>query len=131
MNNEKGVALILALFTMLFLSLIVVAFLDALTIDQQITTNDIRTLEATYIADAGVEMAVYELRQDETYAGTGGDVEFPAGSGNTYNVTVDPALASQGIVSIGMVGGFSKTIQVGYLIDIRSPYNRVKLDTWE
>ena len=64
MKNEKGIALILVLFTMLFISLLVVAFVDLATIDQQIVTNQVRALEASFIADAGVETAVYELRQD-------------------------------------------------------------------
>lgn len=130
MQNKKGIALILALFTLLFVSLLVVAFLDMATIDQQITTNQIRDLQASFIADAGVETAIYELKAQEEegdYSGTGGDVEFPSGSGNTYNVSVSDST----ITSIGTIGDFSHTIEVDFsLTGGSSPYT-VMIDTWK
>ncbi|MFQ5951833.1 MAG: hypothetical protein ACE5JK_00285 [Candidatus Omnitrophota bacterium] len=127
MKNKKGIALILVLFTLLFISLLVVAFVDLATIDQQIVTNQVRDLQTSFIADAGVETAVYELRQDSGYGGTGGDVEFPAGSGNTYNVTVSGST----ITSVGTVSDFSRTIEVDFLIaGAGAPYT-VRINTWK
>ena len=127
MRENKGVALILALFTMLFISLIVVAFLDIATIDQLIATNQIRDSQAGFIADAGVETAIYELRQDNTYTGTGVDIEFPSGSGNTYNVTVSGST----ITSTGTIGDFSRTVEVDFLlIDSFFPYT-VRINSWK
>ena len=127
MQKRKGVALILALFTMLFISLIVVAFLDIATIDQQIATNQIRDSQAGFIADAGVETAVYELRLDNTYNGTVGDVEFPSGSGNTYNVDID----GNTITSTGTVGDFSQTVEADFSIRGSSPPYTVKINSWK
>ncbi len=128
MQNRKGVALILALFTMLFISLLVVAFLDIVTIDQKIATNQIRDLQANFIADAGVETAIYELRQDDTYNGTVGDVEFPSGSGNTYNVEFVDA---DTFTSTGTIGDFSRTVEVDFsLTGSSSPYT-VKINSWK
>lgn len=127
MKNEKGIALILVLFTMLFISLLVVAFVDLATIDQQIVTNQVRDLQAGFIADAGVETAVYELRQDPGYSGTGGNVEFPSGSGNTYNVTVSGST----ITSTGTVTDFSRTIEVDFSITGASVPYTVRINTWK
>lgn len=127
MQNRKGIALILALFTMLFISLIVVAFLDIATIDQLIATNQIRDSQASFIADAGVETAIYGLRSDNTYPGTVGDVEFPSGSGNTYNVSVSGST----ITSIGTVGDFSQTVEVDFSLTGSSPPYTVKINSWK
>ena len=126
--TSKGIALVLALFVLLFLSLLVVVSLDMSTTDQQIATNQIRDMQATYIADAGVEWAVYQLRQDDTYSGTGSPVEFPAGSGYTYNVSVS---GGDTISSVGTVGVFTRTLQAEYsLSGTSSPYT-VKITTWK
>jgi type II secretory pathway component PulK len=127
MKNEKGIALILVLFTMLFISLLVVAFVDLATIDQQIVTNQVRDLQAGFISDAGVETAVYELRQDSGYSGTGGNVEFPSGSGNTYNV----AVSGSTITSTGTVSDFSRTIEVDFSISGASALYTVRINTWK
>jgi type II secretory pathway component PulK len=127
MKNEKGIALIMVLFAMLFISLLVVAFVDLATIDQQIVTNQVRDLQAGFIADAGVETAVYELRQDSGYSGTGGNVEFPAGSGNTYNVTV----AGSTITATGTISDFSRTLEVDFSISGGSSPYTVMINTWK
>jgi len=112
---------------MLFVSLLVVAFLDIIGIDQQITTNYTRSLQAAFIADAGLETAVYELRQDDSYAGTGSTVEFPAGSGNTYDVSVSGGV----ITSTGTVRGISRTIEGNFTVaGASSPYT-VTVNTWD
>ena len=112
---------------MLFISLLVVAFVDLATIDQQIVTNQIYDLRTGFIADAGVETAVYELRQDSGYSGTGGNVEFPSGSGNTYNVTVSGST----ITSTGTVTDFSRTIEVDFAISGASAPYTVRINTWK
>ena len=127
MKNEKGIALILVLFTMLFISLLVVAFVDLATIDQQIVTNQVRALQASFIADAGVETAVYELRQDSGYGGTGGNIEFPTGSGNTYNVTI----AGGTITSTGTVSDFLRIIEADYALSGGAPPYTVRINTWK
>ncbi|MCP4652268.1 MAG: hypothetical protein GY858_02640 [Candidatus Omnitrophica bacterium] len=124
---KKGIALVLALFSMVFMALLVVAFLDIATIDYQIVTNHIRGLQAEFIADAGVETGIYELRQDDEYSGSSGDVVFPSGSGNTYNVTVD----GDEIVSVGTVDGFSRTITVDFTLSGASAPHTVTINTWE
>ena len=78
LSNEKGIALILALFSLAFVALLVVVFVDTVTIDQQIVTNQVKDTQAMFLADAGVEYAVYKLKDDITYD-TDGD-----GDGSVY-----------------------------------------------
>jgi len=124
---QEGIALILALFTLTFVSLLSVAFLDIVTIDQQITTNYIKGMRSGFLADAGVETAVFELRKNENYTGTGGEVEYPRRSGNTYDVSV----SGNTITSTGNVEGFSSTVEAGFILTPGSPRNKVIIDTWE
>jgi len=127
MKNEKGVAFILALFSMAVLSLLVIALLDTITIDWQILGNQQRMLKATFIAYAGVENAIYELRQDDSYSGTGGSVEFPAGSGNTYDVTVSGGT----ITSTGIVRGQTRTVEAYYSLKGSSDPYKVTVNAWK
>lgn len=88
-KNQEGVALLMAIFALFFITLLIVAFLDITTIDLQIIKNQTTSLKALYIADAGIEDAIYELRQDKGWGAAGfTDKEFPSGSGNSYTVTV-------------------------------------------
>lgn len=126
--TNKGIALVLALFVLLFLSLLIVVSLDMSTTDQQIATNQIRDMQAIYIADAGIEEAVYQLRQDDEYEGTGGAVEFPSGSGNTYNVTIEEGNI---ITSVGTVGIFTRTLEAEYLLSGSIAPFTVKIINWK
>jgi len=87
--NKKGVALLLALFTLVFVSMMVIAFLDVTTSDLQITSNHLKRTQALYLADAGVEYAVYRLRNSKRPNLPASPTELPSGSGNTYLVTYD------------------------------------------
>jgi len=124
--NEKGVALILAMFSMLFVSMLVISLLNVGGIGQQIVTNHTYDVRATYIADAGIETGIYELRQDNTYTGTGGLVVFPAGSGSSYSVVV----AGGSVLSTGIVGDYTRIVSADYTLTGASAPYTVVLDNW-
>lgn len=84
--NKKGVALLLALFILIFVSLLVIAFLELTTTDLQIVSNHLTRNQALYIADAGVEYAISRLKNSKL-SFSYGPAELPSGSGNTYEVT--------------------------------------------
>ncbi len=81
-DNEQGVALILALMILLTLTGLVLAFLSASAFEPQISRNHSETIRARYVAEAGVEYAYDTLASD-------------AGSWNTYLVG---ATCAQGAV---------------------------------
>jgi Tfp pilus assembly protein PilX len=87
-DNEKGSALILTLLILMVMSILIVGGLELLTTDLRITDNHLHDIQATYIADAGIEDAIYQLSQDASWSTGFTDQEFPSGSGNLYTVTV-------------------------------------------
>ncbi len=79
----------MALFVLVFVSMMVVAFLDITTSDLQITNNHLKRTQALYLADAGIEYVIYRLENNKRPNLPDGPVELPSGSGNSYQVTYD------------------------------------------
>ena len=87
MKNKQGVALLMALFALIYIALLGAAYVDMVTIDRQIVTNHLWDIRSLYIADAGIEHAIYDLKQ-----GGNGDIprtEFPDTSDNYTYYTVE------------------------------------------
>jgi len=63
-DNEQGVALVLALMILLTLTGLVLAFLSASAFEPQISRNHSETVRARYVAEAGVEYAYDTLATD-------------------------------------------------------------------
>lgn len=144
-KNQEGVALLMAIFALFFITLLIVAFLDITTIDLQIIKNQTTSLKALYIADAGIEDAIYELRQykgwDEGFA----EKPYSTGSGNIYTVIVasDPpigtppnefyikTLTSTGTVYSGTTTA-QRTVRAQTLVTGRfpGPY-KVRISSWK
>ena len=117
----------LALFTLMIISLLGVAFLENTTIDLQIVSNQLKSNQALYIADAGVEYAVSRLRISKSSFSQ--VVTFPAGSGNTYNVTYS---SSSGIITstATLASGEGVTLEARVsLTGAVTPYS-VKISYW-
>ena len=116
LNNERGVALILAMMVMVALSLLTVNSFEMLSGSIRISRNHKDDLQALYVAEAGIEDAIIQLRYDRYWhAGfldPGKDF-----NGNKYIVEVenpDPDSGSQDIVKItstGKVGNFSRVLE--------------------
>lgn len=123
--HKKGVALLLALFTLIIVSLLVVAFLELTTIDLQIVGNHLKRNQALYLADAGIEYGISCLKNSKLDFSFG-PIELPLGSGNTYNVTY-----SQSSGKISSIGRLSSGEQVNLEVKVAvtgtsSPY-KVKI----
>jgi Tfp pilus assembly protein PilX len=120
LKNKKAVALVLAIFILVFISILVVALLNLLTSDLVITANHLGRLEALYTAEAGVEDAISQLRTNINW--TTASVIFPDGSNNSYTVT--RPTGSRVITSIGNIDNkFAATIEARVSIQgTSSPY---------
>ena len=127
MRNKKGVALLLALFTLVIISLLAVAFLETTTIDLQIVSNQLKRNQALYIADAGVEYAISRLKNSKSSFSQ--ILAFPSGSGSTYNVTYP---SSSGIItSIGkLTSGEQVTLEAKVSVTGASTPYSVKILYW-
>ena len=89
--KDKGVALVLTMFMLVFISILVVAFLHLLTSDLIITTNHLGRLRALYIAEAGVEYAISQLRTNRNWSVAQLWTAFPSGSTSSWSVTYPKA----------------------------------------
>jgi type II secretory pathway component PulK len=112
LNNERGVALILAMMVMVALSLLTVNSFEMLSGSISISRNHKDDLQALYVAEAGIEDAIIQLRYDRNWG-----VGFLDGkdfNGNKYIVEIENPSGSQDIVKItstGKVGNFSRVLE--------------------
>ena len=113
-----------ALIVMAVLALLTISSLDMLTLNVQLAGNHERELKASYTADAGVEDAIDRLRDDSGWDAGLTDVEFPAGSGNTYTVTIDNSKSRLIVItSTGTVPNLQRSLEVQVKITgSSSPY---------
>ncbi|RKY32169.1 MAG: hypothetical protein DRP74_03165 [Candidatus Omnitrophota bacterium] len=132
-KNKKGVAFILALFILVLVSILVVAFIDLVTSDLRITNNHLARLKAIYIADAGIEYAVSQLRVDRNWSVNSEETLFPAGSTSSYSVTYPKAGTLRTIFCQGNLNNneFVATIEAKVSIQgSGSPYD-IKIVNWK
>jgi len=109
-KNEKGVALILALMLMVALSLLAITSFEILSGSIRIARNHKDDLRALYVAEAGIEDGVSQLRESGTCPSQiTGNV-----GGYTYNVTVNQSGSGSGSIidfeSVGTSGNFQRTL---------------------
>ncbi len=118
-------------FLVAFSVLLVGALLRSQTSDLQISRNHISSMKALFVADAGVEDAIAELRDDYTWnTGFTGKV-FPSGSTSSYTVEVTNNQPTVEILSTGMVNGYVRKIQVELTVgDSSSPYS-IRVIYWK
>ena len=130
-RNKKGLALILALFILVFIAILVVAFLELITSDLQITSNHMGRLQALYIADAGIEYVISQLEGNKYWTGSA-TIVFPAGSGSSYTYTYPKSGTTRVITSIGNANNqFSATVEARLSIQgSSSPYS-IKIVSWQ
>jgi len=132
-KTRAGFILLLSVFVMLFLSLLFMYSFDLLTTDTMIIDNQRREGQALYLADAGIENALYQLRLDETWvseARPGTPADWTTFGGGEY--AVERALDSNMITSTArFTGGYSKSVQVTVLISgSATPFN-IEVLNWQ
>lgn len=116
-GSQSGQALAaLLIFSAVGMVIMTATVAAAITSSQQVSSFD-RSHEALYIAESGAENALYRMLRDPSYAGE----TLPVGEGTATIVVTgsDPYT----ITSVGVVGGFERTIVVtagytSYVLDI-------------
>jgi type II secretory pathway component PulK len=127
--HKKGAALLLAIFSLIIISLLVTAFLELTTIDLQIISNHLMRNQALYIADAGIEYAISQLRINKNWKQTLRPIELPVGSGNTYDVTYSSV--SGKINSMAkLASGQEITLEAKVSVKTGAPFYAVKIIYW-
>ena len=112
-SSRSGAALLVCIFVVTLTSAMVVAMLDAETVDMTILRNTADYERAYYMAAAGVSHALAELEENMMWRTGVADQEFPPGSGQTYSVQVTEGTGNQVVVTgTGVAGGVTRTLQV-------------------
>ncbi|MFO7973998.1 MAG: pilus assembly PilX N-terminal domain-containing protein [Candidatus Hydrogenedentota bacterium] len=86
-REQQGFALVIALVYLLFLSMFATAFLRMVRMNMADAFNEEARIEATNMAQAGIEKAVAELRRDPSYRG---EKDTPL-EGGSFTVRVEPS----------------------------------------
>jgi len=110
--RKKAAVLLIAVFIILLASIFIIGFLEVAATDIEISRNQKSDCVTTYIADAGVEAAIYDLLN-------GGDgnisqTEFPdTADNNTYYTVVQTDRSGNiyTVESTGEYGNFQRVIE--------------------
>lgn len=109
-KDEKGIALVLALILMLVLSVLAVAMVFLNTSETKFLVKERLSDSALYIADGGVEYAIYELQEGpSTYRGPTSDF---IGSVGEFHVSVSTQ---------GQPANYYVITSTGYVPDAANP----------
>jgi bactofilin/type IV pilus assembly PilX-like protein len=119
-SGEQGIALVMALWILLLLSVLILAFLQLAAMENLIASSHERVSQARAAAESGIEASVYGLN-NPTATGNGG-VPYPiinaatvtgSGTGWNYSAVLTPGSApfSVKVDSHGMARGAKQRIQ--------------------
>ena len=124
LGEESGVVLIITMSLMIMFSLLTLGMFDLLKSSTQISGNHKTDLQTVYIADAGVENAINELRKDPTLADDAAlpypiatDTSFADGAYTVKITDVNTSpptptfIREMDIESTGTLRGYSRTIK--------------------
>jgi Tfp pilus assembly protein PilX len=111
-TQRRGVTLLLCLFVIGVTSVLLLGILETAMLEMTAARNTADYERAVYLAGAGIHHALAELEQDPNWTGPIPPTEFPAGSGNTYEVTTSPGSGNTIIVtSTGTAGTVTRTLE--------------------
>ncbi len=130
-KDTKGFILILVLFTVLIIATLIIGLLNLTAIDASLVKNHLCSLQAYYIAEAGIADAIDDIRQNGPLADSSWQETFPAGSSSQYDVAVSQSSTIINCTGLAGASNFSRTLEVQ--VDITggsSPYN-VSVTTWK
>jgi len=125
-SETRGVALILVVFAIAFVSALVAVVLEVATTDLAILRNHTSGLKALYAAEAGVAEAIVALRnQYDAISTLEGTLTAPDGSICSYYTKIDNTEPVVTVSSIGRAAGFTRAVQARLVVagpPMEAPY---------
>ncbi len=130
-ENPKGTAVIIVVFAIALMTVLVVGILQLNTEELQMMQNQVSAAQARYIAEAGINRAFAELRNDRNWDDGFSSVNFE--NQGTYSVSViDPSPAASSDIRIASTAksdaGFIATMNADISMSWDAPY-RIRIDT--
>ena len=120
MKRDKGSVILIAVFAIALLATLVMGILQMNTEEIQLMVNHINAVEAQAIAEAGLNDAFAELRDDSSWTTGFTNKSF---SGGSYTVTVAGALPNLTLESTGTSDqSFASRVEADVTVGQNSPY---------
>lgn len=118
MRNDKGFALIVAIIIMVLLAAMGIFAVSLLSTDIEMASDTLKSTQALFIADAGLQHVKYKLKNDETYRDSGYTTPETGTIGEgSFSVSVtEPTTDVYNMVSTGTVGNVTRQITEGIYI---------------
>ena len=130
-KETKGFVLVLTLFTVLILATLIVAFLNITAIDLNLVKNHTCSLQAYYIAEAGIADAINQMRLSGPLEDTQWEQFFPVATSNKYNVSVSQNSTLINCTGLASIANFSRALEVQVKVTGSSPPYRVSIKRWK
>jgi hypothetical protein len=118
--KNDGTVMLIAIFAIALLSAIVIGMLEMNTEELQLMRNQIFSVYAIAIAEAGLNDAFAEIRSDDTWTTGFTDKAYNSG---LYTVTVAGSLPNRTLISTGTSSqGFLARVESDITVGNSSPY---------
>lgn len=130
-RRQLGMVLIGTLFTALLMAVFITGFIMLTTVDLNVSTNHVESLQAYYVAEAGVADAIAQMRASGPMIDTDWTTTFPSGSSDQYTVNVSQ---SSGLIkSSGQTAplGFTRALEVSVSVSGSSAPYTVNIQEWK
>ncbi len=106
----SGVALLLCLFVLSFVTIWVVNMMDNATTYQSALRNSIEYEQSVYLANAGVHAAVAELESNASWLGTVTSGNYPSNGSYSATAVTGSTAGTVEITSTGVSGGSTRKL---------------------
>lgn len=112
--RRRATALLVCIFVMAITTVIVVSMIDAQTLQMTALRNTREYEQALYLAGAAAHHAIAQVENDPTLTPpfSIGPVEFPLGSGDSYQADIVVASSDLVITGSGTSGNVTRYLQV-------------------
>ena len=114
----RGSALPVVLLAVLILSLMGAGLLSLALAERQGAANEVKITQATYLAEAGINLALARLRQDPGWREGLGETFLPGVQGRIVSVSLIPGAVSYRLRAVGEVDGIKRALEV----DLARPF---------
>ena len=119
-EKNNGSVMLIAIFTIALLSAIVIGMLEMNTEELQLMRNQIYSVYAVAVAEAGLNDALAEIRTDDTWTTGFTDKSFNDG---LYTVAVTGSLPNRTVTSTGTSSeGFIAEVEADITVGDSNPY---------
>jgi Tfp pilus assembly protein PilX len=119
--KRKGSVLLISVFVSALFAAMVIGTMQLNTEEAMLTGNYIELTRAIAVAEAGLNDAYYEIRQNRNWATGFTNKTF---AGGTYTVTVSGTLPGRSLVSTGVTAaGYKARVDADITVGSSAPYS--------